>query len=401
MSLAFRIIYTVAILVCFSLGLILHLKTPIARPTWYPWCALNFIALVFVLREISRRNFPFGQVSRFFFQDFPRLGLSTGVLLIGILGPSLLYILLEHYSPKGIGYLLKSFISFGIWAPIGAMLFFGFKLASLKLSKLDSIITVLSLILFVFIFVKEICFYQARILLIAIFCLIFMIKGNRFFKILVASTMALYVLLGVLVLIGHYERFYPEFFWAFAGMSEINAAFDLILRQTVMRMAGLWGTGGAYISEVGLPLSSEMSFNCLPYLSLVGGIFSVGLYALSLFLIMASLLLNIFSIKGWAGTVAVSVWFILAVDDYMSFLSLVTPSALMLGGGTNGLPFIGSFETSLILLLLMLFVFAAKRMESGVMLSNAATYVVLSSAAKEPSEGLVAEREENQEKQET
>jgi outer membrane biosynthesis protein TonB len=62
------------------------------------------------------------------------------------------------------------------------------------------------------------------------------------------------------------------------------------------------------------------------------------------------------------------------------------------------LPFIGSFETSLILLLLMLFVFAAKRMESGVMLSKAATNVIDSSAAKEPSEGLVAEREESQEK---
>ncbi|MDR2405491.1 MAG: hypothetical protein LBE27_03875 [Deltaproteobacteria bacterium] len=388
MPLAFRVLYTVALIVSFTLGVILHLHTPMARATWYPWCLLNLALMGLVLRELSLNAKERSSYLRIFTGMDPSRGLGSIIFLIFFLALAILYLFLEHLSPRGIGYLLSSFISFGIWAPLGIMLFFGLKLGSPKLSWVDAALSLLALVVSIFIFAMGTYFYQARVLVISIFCLIFMIKGNRLLKVLVASTLALYFLLGVLVVSGGHERFYPVYLWAFAGMSELNAALDLILRQAVIHMAGFWGTGGAYIEEVGLPLSESMGFNCLPYLALVGGVFSIIIYALSLSIIMVSLLLNSLSIRGWAGTTAVSVWFVLAVDQYMSFLAILTPSALILGGGSNGLPFIGSFESGLALEALMLFVFAAKRADTFDLVENALPQVV--DLAPEPASQLAS-----------
>ncbi|MDR2339731.1 MAG: hypothetical protein LBF40_06335 [Deltaproteobacteria bacterium] len=362
MSLAFRVIYAASLVCLFALGLALHIKTPMAGPGWGFWCVLSFALLLVTLRELLRAGLPSGRVARRLFSVDPGSGLFPMAFLLVVLALAILHTFLGRGGPSSLARLTGSYMGFGLWAPLGVMLFFGLKLGKANMSWVDGILTLFALVLAVFVLAMGGNYYHARIVVISVICIVFMIRGNRFLKVLVIGAMAAYFAMGVAVILGRVEPLYPQYVWAFAGMSELNASLDLILRQAVFRMAGLWGTGGQYIAEVGLPLSGYMGFNCLPYLALLGGYMAVGLYLLSLFLLMGSLLLNILEIRGgWAGTAAASVWFLLAVDQYISFLALITTSALIMGGGTVGLPFIGSFGSGFILLALTLFVLSAHK----------------------------------------
>jgi hypothetical protein len=398
MPLAFRLLYTAAAIIIFSQGVLLHLSTPMARAIWIPWAVAALALLALALRALHRdRGLGLDAVNRALGRD-PAQGAAPFVFLLIVLGLSLICLFVEMQGPRGVGYLVSGSFSLGLWAPLGVMLFFGLKLGRARVSWIDAGLSLLGLLVSVYILAVGAYHYSARLLVLSIFCLVFMIRGNRRLKVLVLSFLGVYFCLGILVVTGRHIGYYPWYLWAFSGMSEPNAALDLILRQTVFRLAGLWGTGGAYIQEVGLPVAESMGLNAVPYLALLGGVFAVGLYTLSLLLLMGALLVNILELKGgWAGTLAVSAWFILAIDQYLAFLAMLTPSALILGGGFNGLPFIGSFETGLALLALLFFVVAAHgaarraALEAGALGPGGAGEAV---GGEEKEEGDGEEREE-------
>ncbi|MDR2198407.1 MAG: hypothetical protein LBR53_02925 [Deltaproteobacteria bacterium] len=362
MPLGFRIGYAASLIILFSCGFVLHLMTPMAKAVWQPWCVISFALLVLILREILRSNSPGGSHAGKFFSLSLNQGYFSFIFLLIFLSLSLLYLYVEKKGSPVLSYYLSNVVNFGLWTPLGVMIFFGLKLSNPKLSVLDTIITFSSLVLSIVVFASGLYYYQARILVITIICLIFLFKGNISLKILVFLAVVLYYLGGILVVSSECENFYPQYAWLFSGMSELNASYDLVLRQTVVEMAGFWGTGGRYIQEVSLPLSDYLSYNCLPYLSLVGGYISVGMYILSLFFLVGSLFYHILEIRGgWAGNVSAAVLLFFAIDYYMSIVAMLKPFGLIMGGGANGLPFIGSFESGSILATLTLFVISAHK----------------------------------------
>ncbi|MDR1164493.1 MAG: hypothetical protein LBO66_01225 [Deltaproteobacteria bacterium] len=252
------------------------------------------------------------------------------------------------------------------WLLLGTMVFFGIVSSKPVLLWREIALVLIALFLALASLIGDFDFYAAKLLVICLLSALFMLRNGWRLKFVLLGGFALYLVGGFWVYQSSAYRLYPFYFWVFNGESELLASYTLVLQRLVFDLANLWGGAPELIGEVDLVQPDRMSLNGVLYLALWGGKVLVFVYVAALLALMAVILHAVcLKLQGLSRSVAVSVWFTLFVNQYLTLFSFFTPSVLMMSAGTHGIPFVGGFEPGLQLIWLVLFVFYPRREPLG------------------------------------
>jgi hypothetical protein len=189
----------------------------------------------------------------------------------------------------------------------------------------------------------------------------FIVAGNRRLKILAAAAAAAALALGAVAVGSGSRSLIPLFSWVFAGRSPLYGSYILSLQHAVYELAGGAGAGREYIGLVDLVRPWDMPLNGVTYLALWLGNPAARAAVAALVALLAALFIEITRLRSPARRAAATgLWFLSAVNVYTGILALFFPEFLSISRGAWGMPYFGSFESSLQLLAMLLLVFTGE-----------------------------------------
>jgi hypothetical protein len=343
------------------LGFMVHLLTPMAHPRWPFWFALSAVASGLVVRSLR----PMA-VKRRAWQD-PRADPDGRTLLaarrayVWAIVAGFLYFFLALVLPAVLVPDLARYFHAGQWLCLGFMPFAAAVAASRDEGWADAFFNLAAGVLPLPMLLIAGDNYSARMWIFSVVPVYAIIPGSRKFKILAAGLLALSAILFFIAARTGARGLVPLFSWLFEGRSPLYGAFTLSLQHAVYALAGPTGAGAGLIAQVGLPRPEDMALNGVPYLTLWVGTVTARLAVASLALLMVGAFFQTMLLRSPVRRAAATgLWFLVSVNLYTGILSLFFPEFLSISSGAWGLPFIGSFESSLALLLLLLLVFSGK-----------------------------------------
>jgi hypothetical protein len=278
--------------------------------------------------------------------------LSLTVISISlILGICFIYI--TDISSLGIKVLLKRFVNTGQWVAMGLTIYLALELRRPDKGFRGAFLVVGFIVFGLLVLVLGKNYYSAKVLILTIVTMSILMVGYWRLKVTLLGALIIYLGLCFYAVKTESISLYPLFTWVFISHGELALSYTVILQQMVMNLAGLWGTGGAYIAEVGLVEADNMALNGIPYLALLVGNVGVVAYLVLLAVFMGFLLMDSFKNPSFnARGVALGLWCFIGINQYLSLFVLASPRILMIWEDPYGLPFIGSFQSGVQLLIL-------------------------------------------------
>jgi hypothetical protein len=248
---------------------------------------------------------------------------------------------------------LKMLLHSGQWIVFGVGIVYGCFAVREKVSPYSIVALLLFTCLTLILLISGKEYYSAKLLILAILSMILWFKGNFALKGTILGIFSVYLGIGVLVLKKALVGIYPLYHWLLTGESELAASYIVILQQLIFSFVGPFGMGAEFMSEVDLFRPGDLGLNGLPYLSILAGNVTVALYIAIMVITIFALILKItVSLQGPIQGIASFVWFLVFFNFYLGLFALANPTILMVTSVTHGLPFIGSLQSGLQLIIL-------------------------------------------------
>ncbi|MDR2611507.1 MAG: hypothetical protein LBG06_01220 [Deltaproteobacteria bacterium] len=353
-----------------ALGFLLHLQTPMAPRIWLLWFALTGAATFLLVRRLR----PAALEARLGYglrEPAPAASAAYGAVppppVVGALargGGALaaLYFLAVLLLPAAASRGLSQSFHVGQWILFAFMPYAAAKFLERGAGWAEAALAFSVGSLPVLLSVPAGDCYSARLWLISLAPVFVVVSGNRRLKILTAAAAALFALSGCIVLHAGLRRAYPLYSWFFAGDTELYGSYILSLQHAVYRLAGPAGAGAEYIPQVGLVRPWDMPLNGVPYLALWIGTAWARAAVASLGLLLAAAFFELVGLRSPVRrAVACGLWFLASINVYVGALALFHPEFLTFSIGAWGLPFFGSFESALQLVLTLLVILGGAR----------------------------------------
>ncbi|MDR1081724.1 MAG: hypothetical protein LBQ79_12390 [Deltaproteobacteria bacterium] len=344
-----------------ALGFAGHLLTPMAHRSWLGWFALSAVAcglLIRSIRPMALRRRAWSDPRSGPLEEVPRLAHR---LYLAATAVGFAYFLAVFLLPVGQAAALMESVHMGQWLCLCFMPFAAASVGVRGEGWLDAVLCLAAALLPVPMLLLTGDHYSARMWMVAAAPVFAVVPGSRRIKILAAVAAAL--LAAAAWAASHFgiRLLLPLFSWIFEGRSPLSGSFMLSLQHAVYRLAGAWGAGAEFIHQVGLISSGDMALNGVPYLALWLGTRVAGLAVGAVALMLAASFAEIMLLRSPPRrAVATGMWFLCAANAYTGILALFFPEFLSVSYGAWGLPFIGSFESSLELLILLLVIFTGE-----------------------------------------
>ncbi|MDR1312887.1 MAG: hypothetical protein LBQ12_04125 [Deltaproteobacteria bacterium] len=353
-----RAFFTATPLALLFAGFMLHLQTPMALPGWIAWFSLSAVALGLLARALRpvalkrrhRRAAPYEAVPK-----------SAKNAYAAATAAGFAYFLAVVFLPVWIAAVLVTSVHMGQWLCLLFMPFAAAVAGAGDEGWLDIASTFIAAVVPLPMILLTADNYSARMWLVSVAPVYAIVPGSRRLKIVAGSVCA--ALIALAWASSHFGlgRLLPFFSWIFEGRSPLAGSYMLSLQHAVYQLAGPAGAGAEYIPMVELVRGGDMSLNGVPYLALWLGTRAAKISVFAVAALLVGAFAEILYLRSPARrAVCTGLWFLCACNFYTSVLALFFPEFLSISYGAWGIPFIGSFESSLQLLLLLIIVFTGE-----------------------------------------
>ncbi|MDR1037037.1 MAG: hypothetical protein LBT40_10840 [Deltaproteobacteria bacterium] len=341
-----------------ALGFVEHLLTPMANRVWLGWFALSAVAcglLVRSLRPMAVKRRARAGARPATYEEVPA---SARRAYAAATAAGFLYFLAVFLLPARYASGLVGSLHMGQWLCVCFMPFAASVTGARDMGWPDAVFNLFAALLPVPMLLLTGDSYSARMWVVAVAPVYAIVPGSRRLKILAAAAAAVLVALAVTASRFGIRPLVPFFSWIFAGRSPLTGSLMLSLQHAVYQLAGADGAGAEFIPLVGLVQPSDMAINGVPYLALWLGTRTARIAVGAVVMLLVVSFAEIMILKSPARrAVATGLWFLCAVNAYTGILALFFPEFLSISYGAWGLPFIGSFESALQLLVLLIIIF--------------------------------------------
>jgi hypothetical protein len=258
-------------------------------------------------------------------------------------------------APKVLGGFVLGNLHASLWASLGGAVFFGLTLArGPDFKARGAAVAALSLHLLLTLLGRDDFAFRSQVLCLGFFSVVFG-PGLRVRLCAAALATALLAFEGPIMSSGPYALFAGSE-WV-SPLDDATMTLDMSLKQMIMELSGLWGLGLEMASELDLPDPQAMHLHGLVYLTAAGGLVAAAVFAALDFTLLAAMgWMAVRRLSGWAASLALPTWLMLAFNQTVS---LTYHPGFSRYGPSHGPAFIGGGETGLEILLLSLFIVVA------------------------------------------